>query len=91
MHVIDRHIIIERLQKIKPELQEKYSLTELALFGSYARGDQHPASDIDILVDMDNISYSKLCRTVYELEDLFPGFKVQVVSKGGIRKPYFDG
>ena len=35
----------------KAELEEKYKVKEIAIFGSYTRGDQDENSDIDILVD----------------------------------------
>jgi uncharacterized protein len=40
------------LDRLKQELTKLYSdrLTHLTLFGSQARGDQHPESDIDVLV-----------------------------------------
>ena len=36
----------------KMALEQEYSIFELRLFGSYARGDQNEKSDIDILVDL---------------------------------------
>lgn len=44
------------------------------LFGSYARGEQTPESDIDILVDFDPDNYPSLLKhsgMINELEDLF--------------------
>jgi uncharacterized protein len=40
------------LDRLKQELTKLYSdrLTQLTLFGSQARGDQNPESDIDVLV-----------------------------------------
>lgn len=35
-----------------PYIQKQYGVTGLCLFGSVARGDDHPDSDIDIMVDM---------------------------------------
>ena len=90
MTEINREIILKKLREIKPELQSKYRVSQLALFGSYARNDQHADSDIDIMVDLSVPSYRNLCNTVYRLEDEFPGKKIQVVSKGGIRPPYFE-
>lgn len=87
---LNKDIIVQRLRSIKPSLNEKYDLAEMALFGSYARDEQTPGSDIDIMVDLKDISYRKLCYTAYALEGLFPGIKVQVVSKGGIRPQYFE-
>lgn len=36
---------------LKPYLQKKYNVSNIALFGSYVRGEQTNKSDIDILVD----------------------------------------
>ena len=83
MLFVDREIVLKRLKEIKPQLQEKYQLTELALFGSYAREEQGPDSDIDVLVKFLAPSYRNLCNTAYALGDIFPGIKVQVVSRGG--------
>ena len=35
----------------KQSICENYQITEIAIFGSYARGEETEASDIDILVD----------------------------------------
>lgn len=43
---------ISRLQENIPYLRQEYGVTGLCIFGSVARGDNRPDSDIDILVDM---------------------------------------
>jgi predicted nucleotidyltransferase len=43
--------IIEILKKHKSELVDKYGLSQLAIFGSYARRQQRENSDVDILVE----------------------------------------
>ncbi len=45
--------ILKILAKDKPQLQKQFKVRKMALFGSYARGDQQPGSDIDILVEVD--------------------------------------
>lgn len=35
-----------------PHIQAEYGVTGLCIFGSMARGDNRPDSDVDILVDM---------------------------------------
>lgn len=45
--------IIRVLAREKPGLTLRYRVRSIALFGSYARGDQQPDSDVDILVDVD--------------------------------------
>ncbi|MEN8446959.1 MAG: nucleotidyltransferase domain-containing protein, partial [Cyanobacteria bacterium J06555_13] len=42
-----------KLEKLRPILQDEYHITELGIFGSYARGEQTESSDVDILVEFD--------------------------------------
>jgi predicted nucleotidyltransferase len=51
--VITKDQIIEALAKDKPELQRRFKVSRLALFGSYARGEQRVDSDVDILVEVE--------------------------------------
>ena len=46
-------IITEQLRKHKKELSDKYSIKEIGIFGSYARDEEKPDSDIDILIEFD--------------------------------------
>ena len=39
------------LKECLPEIREKYGVTTIGVFGSYARGEANPASDIDIIVE----------------------------------------
>ncbi|MBU0483661.1 MAG: nucleotidyltransferase family protein [Proteobacteria bacterium] len=48
-----RDEVINLLTQVKPELERKYMLKTMALFGSYARNEQNDDSDVDILVDVD--------------------------------------
>lgn len=41
------------LRECLPELRKKYGVTSIGVFGSYARGDASPDSDIDIMVEFD--------------------------------------
>ncbi len=82
------HQIKEILAEAKPTLQKKYPLSELGIFGSYARGDAHEKSDIDVLVDFNGRIGMKFFSLAFEIEDLF-NTKVDVVSRGGIKPKYF--
>ncbi len=56
------------------------------VFGSYARGDNHPKSDIDILVTFDKearISLFDHVRMMYELQDLL-GINVDLITEGSL-------
>ncbi|MCH7732950.1 MAG: nucleotidyltransferase family protein [Candidatus Marinimicrobia bacterium] len=39
------------IEKDRKELEKKYKVKDIALFGSYVRGDQNEKSDLDILVE----------------------------------------
>jgi uncharacterized protein len=55
------------------------------LFGSAARGDDRPDSDIDLLVEFDrDSSLFDVMRMAKELEELL-GHPVDVVSTGGLK------
>jgi len=68
---------------------EKYGLQYAGLFGSYARGDATPESDIDIMVKKGNkeLSLFDYLHLRDELSDIFQK-RVDVVSESAII-PYF--
>lgn len=45
--------IIGQLRREKPELERRFGVRRLGVFGSYARGEQRADSDVDILVEVD--------------------------------------
>ena len=65
----------------------RYPISELGIFGSYARGDNNSNSDIDILVDFDDRIGIGFIKLVHELEDLFQQ-KVDLVSRRAIKPRY---
>ncbi|TDW97462.1 nucleotidyltransferase family protein [Dinghuibacter silviterrae] len=79
--------ILSILSAKKPDLQTRYPISELGLFGSYARGDNNSASDIDILVDFNGPIGIRFIRLAHELEDLF-NQKVDLISRKGIKPRY---
>ena len=69
------------------EICRKYQVRELSVFGSAARGDMQPASDIDLLVEFQpdaRIGLFKFAEMEEELAALF-GRKVDLVSKPGLK------
>jgi predicted nucleotidyltransferase len=38
---------------VAPGICEQFGIQRIGIFGSYARGDQKPGSDVDILVELD--------------------------------------
>ncbi|MFN3640932.1 MAG: nucleotidyltransferase family protein [Flavobacterium sp.] len=51
--MLTRDDILNRLREQKPLLKDKFYVTEIGLFGSFARNEAHKNSDIDLLVSID--------------------------------------
>jgi predicted nucleotidyltransferase len=82
----------ERIQAHRVEfdaLLRKYGATHPRLFGSVARGDAGPESDIDILVDMDPAAGNILMRSSGLLEEVraLIGENVDVFPAQLLRRP----
>lgn len=84
---------IELLSRSKAELQARFGVTKLALFGSTARGTATNESDIDVLVAFDGPATSKRYFGVqFYLEDLF-GCPVDLVTEKALRselRPFIE-
>ena len=81
--------IKEILHQMKPELASKYHVSSIGLFGSVARQDFTPNSDIDIIVDFSEpigISFIDLAALLEKRLNQ----TVDLVSKKGIKKKYFS-
>jgi predicted nucleotidyltransferase len=71
----------------KSRLFHDYPIKSMAIFGSYSRKEQKDTSDLDILVEFsDNIGV-RFIDLAEELESII-GFKVDLVSKRGIKEKY---
>lgn len=65
-------------------------MRRIALFGSYARGDQRPGSDVDILFDIDPSIGLEVVTLADQIEQLL-GLSVDLVSLRSIKpKESFD-
>lgn len=66
-----RKEVVEILQKQKVDLARQYGVKTLALFGSVARDQATPTSDVDILVEFDRpVGYFGLFALQDHLEKL---------------------
>ena len=86
----DKQTILATLKRVKPELEKKYGVKELALFGSYSRNEAIAGkSDVDLLVDFSQPIGLAFVDLADELELLLQ-LKVDLVSRGGIKPKYFS-
>jgi predicted nucleotidyltransferase len=86
MASMKRDEIIEKLKQRETDLRAQ-GVAHAALFGSVARGDDRPDSDIDIMVELD----PKIVVTIFDyagvkdfISDMFDG-PVDVVSSEGLK------
>ena len=77
---MDKQGIIASIKSEKSYLKEHFGVEEIALFGSYARDENTPESDVDILVRMQ----SKTLNNYFSLLDYLEKnlhLKVDLVTK----------
>ncbi len=79
------------LKSMKAELQEA-GVLHAGIFGSLARGDDGPESDIDVILDVDLarvgglIKYIKICDAIQTgLKQDFPGVNVDVADERSLK------
>lgn len=81
--MITKDKILSTLAKDKPELQDRFKVRKLALFGSYARGDQRADSDVNILIEVDPSIGLEFVTLAQRIEALL-GVKVDLVSSRAV-------
>ena len=75
------------MREHKDELQQRFGVKSLAVFGSVARGEAGPDSDVDILVGFDPHAHAGLFKMV-ELKEFLEeilGCPVDIVTLDGLR------
>ena len=88
-HVITRQPgkspVFSLLKKTMPLLQKDFGVKRIGIFGSFARGEQKPTSDIDVLVEFEQgqATFDNFMRLAFYLEDLFSR-KVDLLTVMGI-------
>ena len=75
----------EILRQNKPELEKRFKVKEIGIFGSFVRGDQKEKSDLDVLVEFEEpVSLLKLVSVENFLSETL-GIKVDVIPKKDLR------
>jgi uncharacterized protein len=74
------------LRRLQPELQHRYPIRQMGIFGSYVRGTQRDDSDLDILVDLDRaIGLMALVGLKQDLSDTIE-IEVDLVTKDSLER-----
>jgi predicted nucleotidyltransferase len=89
---LQRHTVLQQLKTLQPSFQARYPLAHLWLFGSVARDEAHPASDLDLLYEATEPMGLELMSLWDELEALFQ-CKVDLGDRRYVRpalKPFVE-
>ena len=88
---MNRTDVLDRLRNERQHLRECFGVSALALFGSVARGESLPESDVDLLVDFNRpITLFDLVAVQQYLETCLDGRKVDVVPRDSIYPAFRD-
>ena len=75
---MNREDIIRFITEHKTEFAQEFGVTRIGLFGSYARGEVHEESDIDIVVELVKPDLFNLIVITQTIEEAL-GSKVDIV------------
>ncbi len=82
--VCTREEALRRLRRLTPELS-RLGVRALALFGSFARGEGGPESDVDILVEFEGPTrFDQFMELRHLLEETL-GRRVDLVTHGALK------
>ncbi len=86
MQMSNAQNFIRVLQAHLSELQRTYGVRTLGLFGSFVRGEERSASDLDVLVEFDDrpLSLFQFIELEHHLSDLL-GVRVDLVEKAALK------
>jgi len=62
--------VVQTLTGVREELQERFSVVRIGVFGSFARGDETPDSDVDIIVEFAEPTFDHYMDLKFRLEEV---------------------
>ena len=84
-------LTINEIKLAVAKIGKKYNIKKAYLFGSYAKGEAHENSDVDIIIDDDGNIKGLFELSGFRLELINElGTNVDVLTTDGIRQHFFD-
>jgi predicted nucleotidyltransferase len=77
--------VITILSEHKEELKRRYKIKEIGIFGSFVRNEQRETSDVDILVEFEEVPDLLKFIEIERYLEMLLGLKVELVRKEVIR------
>lgn len=69
---------LDKIQKIKSVFQSHPLIEKVVLYGSRAKGNYKPGSDIDLTISAPQMTLSELLKIENEIDDLLLPYKVDL-------------
>jgi len=80
---INKQEVINKLEENRDKIRE-FGINKIGLFGSILKGKQKRGSDVDILVEFNNLTFNNYADALILLEKIFKK-KVDLVIESGLR------
>lgn len=80
-----RDEVLAKLRALKPRLHADYGVTRLRLFGSHARDEARPDSDVDLIVDLAEPLGLDFFGIEHDIAERL-GLKVDVATPNGLHR-----
>jgi predicted nucleotidyltransferase len=82
---MNRDTVLRKLHEHRAEMSTRFGARRIALFGSAARDELSPDSDVDVLVDFEpSPTFERYCGLQDYLEELM-GRRVDLVTQRGLK------
>jgi hypothetical protein len=62
--------VVSQIAEMRQELADRYTVKRIGVFGSLARGDESPESDVDIVVELDAPTFDHYMDLKFRLEEV---------------------
>jgi predicted nucleotidyltransferase len=63
--------LVQKIAEMRRELDERFTVKRIGVFGSYARGDESSESDLDIIVELAEPTFDNYMDLKFRLEEVF--------------------
>ncbi len=80
---MDKGKILEQIEKNKNKLKNR-GVKKIGIFGSILKGKQTKKSDIDILINFDDLSFDNYAEVMILLENMFKR-KIDMIIESSLR------
>ncbi|MDL1975495.1 MAG: nucleotidyltransferase family protein [Deltaproteobacteria bacterium] len=67
----DKFDVLQVIREMRSDLAMRFSVRSIGVFGSFARGDAEPESDVDILVELADPTFDHYMDLKFKLEEVF--------------------